>query len=103
MLHSPRLPLLTDGKNENAAPQGRPLFGRDHKGIMTERSNRGGARAKIICAAAAPAQAANCGPKALMRLNQSKALFGPRAMARYESWGKDPTEGAADSCARFNE
>jgi hypothetical protein len=103
MLHSPALPLLTDGKNENAAPLGRPLFAGDHKGIMAERSNRSGLRAKIIRPRAARAQRANRGPKTLMRLDQSTALLDPGVSARCKSWGKDPAERAADSCAGFNE
>ena len=86
-------------QNKNAAPLGRPPMAAKYSGNAAIWSNDDASDKKFMYRRDGSLGSA----KTLMRLNQSKALFGPRAMARYESWGKDPTEGAADSCARFNE
>jgi hypothetical protein len=68
-------PLPADRKNENAAPQGRPLFEGNNRGLSAARSNQSSA-VKNNLPPPPFRRSARLGAKSLIGLNQSKTLRG---------------------------
>jgi hypothetical protein len=81
-------PPSADGKNENAAPQGRPLFDRNHTGIMAARSNPTVRAEKIICSHGPFDAALKRRAKLLIGLNQSRPSSASPLFGAPEELGK---------------
>jgi hypothetical protein len=86
-------PLPAERKNENAAPQGRPLFEGNNRGLSAARSNQSSNVKNNLppllfrCSAKPDA-------KSLIGLNQSKR-FAALASGRPQQLGKSPRQGVA--------
>jgi hypothetical protein len=91
-------PLPAERKNENAAPQGRPLFEGNNRGLSAARSNQS-SNVKNNLPPLLFRCSAKPGAKSLIGLNQSKTLGGAR-IGQATTTGEKPSTRGRRTLAR---